>query len=89
MLVAILNMKVAQPVAANLISLSPLRGASLCEVTWLWLEYFLLYRGNKNPDGRMEGRSDGRQLLSCSLLRRNMLATLNSIVIAIMSRPVY
>ena len=34
------------------------RGSSVCEVTGLWLKYFLLYRGNKNPDGRTDGVMD-------------------------------
>ena len=63
---------VAPPGTQNLISLSPIKVALVYEVTWLWLKYFLLYRGNKNPEGRMDGRSDGRQLLSCSLLRRKI-----------------
>ena len=57
-LAAILKLKMAPPGAQNLISFSPLRDASVCEATWLWLKYFLLYHGNKNPDGRMDGRSD-------------------------------
>ena len=61
-----------QPGAPNLFILSLIRDAPVCEVTWLWHKYLLLYRGNKNADGRMDGRSDGRQLLSCSLLRRNI-----------------
>ena len=58
-MVAILKLKVAPSRAQNLISLSPLRGGPVCEVTWLWLKYVLFYHGNKNPDGRMDGRTDG------------------------------
>ena len=44
-LVAIFQLNVVPPGAQNLISLSPLRGAPTCEVTWLWVKYILLYRG--------------------------------------------
>ena len=57
-LAAILKLKVAPPGAPNLISLSPLRDAPVYEVAWLWLKYFLLYRGNKKS-GRIDGRTDG------------------------------
>ena len=58
-LAAILKLKVVPPGVQNLISLSPLWGTSLCEVTWLWLKYFLLYRSNEKSR-RMEGWMEGR-----------------------------
>ena len=42
----------------NLISLSPLRGAPMCEAPWLWHKYILLYCCNKNLDGRMDRMTD-------------------------------
>ena len=47
------------PGAPNLISLSVFRNAPVYELGSLWLKYFLLYSGNKNRDGRMNGRTDG------------------------------
>ena len=64
-----MKLKMVPPGAPNKIILSPLRGAQMCEVTRLWLKYSLLYR--KQKSGWKDRRSDGRQLLGCSLLRRN------------------